>query len=92
MNRSSCPTGQQLIDFCIGKLPDPEIDAVAEHLDACSHCRATVEALEKVPIPFVEYYLSQPGNQTPGSSVDPQFRSMLSRLKDLCSQSPNSSG
>lgn len=83
MDETPCPSSQELIDFCIGKSGEQNIEALTRHLDLCASCRQTVEALERVPIPFVEYYLSRCGPEQPRTAVDPQFREMLAKLKQL---------
>lgn len=91
MSHSGCPSSQQLIDFCIGKLSELEIDAVTGHLDSCTLCQETVKALEKIPIPFVEYYLAKSDTKVPGIGTEPQVRNLISKLKDLCPDSTNPS-
>jgi len=92
MVHTDCPSPQQLIDFCIGKLAEAEIDAVTTHLDGCKVCLETVEALEKVPIPFVRYYLSDQVPRCRSLALDPQFQRMLAALKHLNSDSTASQG
>ena len=43
MSRNDCPSLETLSAFALGDLPEPELGAVAEHLDACTECdeRAT---------------------------------------------------
>ena len=78
-----CPSPQQLIDFCIGKLAEEDIDRVTNHLDLCPLCLEIVEALEKVPIPFVRYHLSAPDPQRQNVALDPQYQHLLGLLKRL---------
>ena len=37
----------KLVDYADGELAEQEAAAVAEHLDACARCRATLEALQR---------------------------------------------
>ena len=92
MVHTGCPSPQQLIDFCIGKLAEAEIDVVTTHLDGCKVCLETVEALEKVPIPFVRYYLSDPAPQSQCLALDPRFQLMLAALKHMKGDSIASQG
>jgi len=35
MSHAACPTLKTLSAFALGELPEPELSAVAEHLDFC---------------------------------------------------------
>lgn len=87
-NPSGCPSPQELVDFCIGKSREVEIDTIAQHLDSCSVCRNTVDDLERLPIPFVEYYLSPVEPDQPRTTADPRFRELLVKLKQLGTAQP----
>jgi len=83
MNFTQCPCPQDLIDFCIGKLADDKIDALIAHLDQCIDCEKNVAAIEKLPIPFVNFYLSALNEQPLRCELDPRFRALLHELKNL---------
>jgi serine/threonine protein kinase len=40
-----CPTHEELAAFSAGKLSDDAADTIAQHLDRCSDCQATIESL-----------------------------------------------
>jgi WD40 repeat protein/serine/threonine protein kinase len=46
MNEQNCPTGDQLAGYVRGTIPDEEAEAIAEHLETCVQCEATVEQIE----------------------------------------------
>jgi hypothetical protein len=45
MPTTSCPDSEKLSAYLSGGLPEAELRAVAEHLDACTACRSVVTAL-----------------------------------------------
>ena len=45
MPTTSCPDSEKLSAYLSGGLPEAELHAVAEHLDACTACRSVVTAL-----------------------------------------------
>lgn len=46
MNEQNCPTRDQLAGYVQGTIPDEKAEAVAEHLETCGQCEATVEQIE----------------------------------------------
>ncbi len=46
MSQNACPTQETLVDFALGKLPEPSVVEVARHLDACPACNERVERLD----------------------------------------------
>ncbi|MBN9119804.1 MAG: protein kinase [Planctomycetes bacterium] len=42
----TCPTEDVLLAFHCGRLPEPELDALASHLDACPRCEAAVQTFD----------------------------------------------
>lgn len=47
MSSQNCPTREQLSGYVEGRLPDDLVEAVAEHVETCAICDATVEELER---------------------------------------------
>jgi hypothetical protein len=43
---SPCPDRNQLLDYLLGKLPDPPAGEVAAHVEGCPTCERTVRSLE----------------------------------------------
>ena len=48
-----CPTGDQLADYVLGKLPDETGDVICQHLAACRKCQEAVEPLDGLPDPLI---------------------------------------
>src|SRR5262249_34236269 len=46
MIRIACPSPETLAAFALGELPEPELSAVAEHLDACTECEERAGRLD----------------------------------------------
>lgn len=46
---SRCPAPDELRGLFDGNLGIEDADRVSEHLDACEHCRTTIESLEEIP-------------------------------------------
>jgi hypothetical protein len=46
--RKDCPTPEILGEIRLGLLPQAEVDATRDHLGICPHCRAEVEALDRL--------------------------------------------
>ena len=48
-----CPDRQQLRDFVAGRLPESSLDEIAEHLDTCDQCDASVATLDQESDSFI---------------------------------------
>ena len=81
MADTDCPSQQTLINFCIGKLSEAEIDRIARHLDSCAPCRARIDVLEDLPIPFVARVRGSHGLAGIDQEMDAQSRRILDRVK-----------
>jgi WD40 repeat protein len=46
MHPEDCPTEYELTAFNLGDLPGPDLDAIAGHLEGCTHCERRLEQLE----------------------------------------------
>ncbi len=53
MIRSICPDLGTLTAFALGELPEPELSAVAEHLDICTVCEQQAGRLDEMADEFV---------------------------------------
>jgi serine/threonine-protein kinase len=42
---AGCPSGETLLAFSRGDLPEPDLEAVADHVSACDRCLTTLSAL-----------------------------------------------
>ena len=45
MNQPNCPSRDKLQGFVSGAIPEEQAEAVAEHLETCVECEATVEQI-----------------------------------------------
>ncbi len=73
MFEQTCPSPTELAAFVLGKLPAPDLEEVARHLDGCPACEAAAHALEHAseslvapfPYPASEsgFSLGQPGGR-----------------------------
>ena len=57
---AACPNVEDLQKFAVGKLSDPQADALARHLAHCPHCLGTLHGLE-VDDTLLEAIRSQAG-------------------------------
>ncbi|TWU39912.1 Serine/threonine-protein kinase PrkC [Novipirellula aureliae] len=46
MTAPKCPTQSKLIDYLLGNVSGDDWHRIAEHLDSCEHCEATISALD----------------------------------------------
>jgi len=53
MSHTACPTVKTLSAFALGELPEPELSAVAEHLDCCAECSEQAARFDGATDPFV---------------------------------------
>ncbi|MGO9915658.1 MAG: protein kinase domain-containing protein, partial [Isosphaeraceae bacterium] len=53
MSQTACPTVETLSAFALGELPEPELSAVAEHLDCCAECSEQCARFDGATDPFV---------------------------------------
>jgi len=45
----TCPAAEQLVDYWLGKLSDPELERVLAHVETCENCQATLDRLDEAP-------------------------------------------
>jgi eukaryotic-like serine/threonine-protein kinase len=45
-SRAECPRPKVLLAYAAGKLPTDALDALATHIDSCSVCRSSLEAIQ----------------------------------------------
>jgi anti-sigma factor RsiW len=48
LHRKDCPPPEVLGEMRLGMLPAAQADAIRAHLDACPHCQAEVQALDRL--------------------------------------------
>ncbi len=44
-----CPSRTQLSEFNLGQLPEDDLEAIADHLEACGRCEAALRELDGEP-------------------------------------------
>jgi WD40 repeat protein len=49
----TCPSEHELLAFHLGRLPEEQLDTVAEHMEACPECQAIVERLDRTTDPML---------------------------------------
>ncbi|HVC93966.1 MAG TPA: serine/threonine-protein kinase, partial [Pirellulales bacterium] len=80
MRNQSCPDAVRLADFLAGKLPEPEIDGVSRHLEACESCQSAVDLLEERPVPdSLTCELTQPSDEA-RFEAEPELHVALERV------------
>ncbi len=72
MNQAACPTLETLSAFALGELPEPELSAVAEHLDCCAECSEQAARFDEVTDPFVSELKRVPeiGPETDSAAIN----------------------
>lgn len=53
MTGPQCPQQTRLAEYATGKLPEPEASSIAQHLEQCGDCEATIQRLEAASDTFV---------------------------------------
>jgi len=53
MEPAGCPPATELTDFLLGRLPRAQSARVAEHVELCSRCEASLQALDRAEDPLV---------------------------------------
>src|SRR5947209_115729 len=46
MRHSDCPTERQLAAYHLGDLAEADLETIADHLETCPDCEATLQSLE----------------------------------------------
>ncbi len=79
MSSIQCPSHEQLRDYLTGRLPDPLIDWVTDHLDGCSACSSQLEDLESHSIQTLDHRMLSA--EQFASTAD--LRDLVNRAVDL---------
>jgi serine/threonine protein kinase len=81
MVASACPDREQLAGYVRGTLPEESFEAVAEHVESCPNCEATVLDLESHPDRVIEQLRTAP----PADPFleEPGCREVMARTKQL---------
>src|SRR5262249_39665687 len=78
---SACPDREQLAGYVLGTLPEESFDAVAEHVESCPGCEATVLGLESHPDKVIEQLRTAPPSNP--FLEEPGCREVLARIQRL---------
>jgi serine/threonine protein kinase len=78
---SACPDREQLAGYVLGTLPEDLFEAVAEHVESCPNCEATVLDLETHPDTVIEQLRSDP--PTDPFLEEPGCHKALARIQHL---------
>ncbi len=84
-----CPNERQLRDYLAGRLDRPTHVAVDEHLDACTLCQSTTDALEAAVDASFPGLKPAPGETRP---LDPALLPLVDRVKALGAGLPAAGG
>jgi anti-sigma factor RsiW len=53
MSSETCPRAEELTAFALGTLPEPQLERIARHLDACCVCEEAVNLLDRLSDPLL---------------------------------------
>jgi anti-sigma factor RsiW len=48
MIAANCPSSQRICDYLLGKLTEPDLEAVSRHFEECSECSRTADSLDDI--------------------------------------------
>src|SRR5581483_5488096 len=74
---SRCPSREELAAFNLGELPEPLLDAVAAHLEACPRCEEAARALDRVADPVIEALRGSASRTAPPPTIEHVSRTEL---------------
>jgi serine/threonine protein kinase len=75
----NCPSEQELLAFHLGKLPESDVDAVAEHLEKCRHCESLLERLDTT----TDLVLAALRKPVPANEIPTRLASEIGNLDPL---------
>ena len=81
MNESRCPTGEELLAFNLGKLPEHQLGEIAGHLEICAACMAQMDRIDGIEDPMLAAIRSP--CSVDAYQAEPEYQSVLSRLADI---------
>jgi WD40 repeat protein/serine/threonine protein kinase len=85
MALATCPHNDVLRDFRLGKLPADEAGDVADHLDACPSCQASIETISDSADTLVHSLRQPPATEF---QDEPDLRRALAAVQALATQLP----
>ncbi len=78
---SPCPSRERLLAFSLGKLPDQDSDAIADHLDRCAACESVSATLDGVSDTLVSL-LRGPLDESEAAK-EPECQQAIARVKTI---------
>ena len=81
MVSSECPSRERLLAFALGRLPDQDSDAIADHLDQCVACESVSATLDGVTDTLVD--LLREGYHQSKSDEEPECQQAIARIKTI---------
>jgi serine/threonine protein kinase len=81
MVASACPDREQLSGYVLGTLPEESFEAVAEHVESCPGCEATVVDLETQPDLVIQQLRTAP--PTDSFLAEPGYREVLAMIQQM---------
>ncbi len=84
MNATAHPSREQLSGLVLGTLREEEIEPLAEHVETCPECEATVQELEKTADSFIEQ-IREPA-PVDEYAAEPEFQQALANVVNMKNQ------
>ena len=81
MNATAHPRREQLSALVFGGLPDEEIEPLAEHVETCPECEATVQELETMADSLIDRIRQPP--PVDEYADEPEFHAALANVVEL---------
>jgi len=81
MVATACPTADELKNYTLGRLSEPDWTAIAEHLESCRQCQAAIATVDDV----ADTLVTQLREPAPGDSFlnESQCEAALIRARDI---------
>jgi serine/threonine protein kinase/protein involved in polysaccharide export with SLBB domain len=81
MVATACPTADELKNYTLGRLSEPDWTAIAEHLESCPHCQAAIATVDDI----ADTLVTQLREPAPGDSFlnESQCESALKRARNI---------
>lgn len=75
----NCLSTDELREYALGRLPEPQCDVVASHIETCVACEETISSLDGTADSIVDYLRVPPPKR---NRPQPEFEQAIQRLKD----------
>jgi anti-sigma factor ChrR (cupin superfamily) len=81
MSALNCPAREELLDYALGRLPEKTIEVVAQHIEQCPECQATLATLADAEDTLVAQLAGPP--EPDAFADEPECQELLVRAKAL---------